>query len=657
MGSKFTGRVKASVLSLAIAATSVPAAMAATPAGAVTEANITADVLKTAAVTLAVDDSTTGTIPAGATSITFTIESEYATSFSYGLGVSTSSSGYWSEHTKTGTWASKGSGYSVDLKVGTNKITVELPSDVTTGTGSKYELRCYYCSHWDNSVGDMVENSVTLTGVSADGGSSTEDPSETPEIPHNNKKSGEWGFTDNGDGTATIWATYTKQLEELDTVLTQGYDEDYYKDHPEEAEEEGYPINSRKFSYSEFGITDLSGITIESLTATIESDTEMATFMYGGGLNVESGSPSDTEYAKVQAGVKESGSYWYNDMGAEEVEKFEAAGVEFGITPGNGCTATDAGTYYNAYWEVPAEVQKDVTTRSNDSISFQFWYGVGAEEAELKTVTLTGAALTYTKTVTVPYTASVETAVKSELTYSDTDLNSLKVPYADLGIDEKKKVYAIRFDISTTSDIEKLVYNVGTSTSSEATDYWYQDEVSYVVLNAGDTAELMWIVPKNLAGTTADTNIIGTDGEVYFGYYYGAADSIKIDNIEVYYDEPVVTTTTTTATVTTTTTTKAATTTTTAKATTTTTKAVTTTTTAPTTADVDKVYGDANGDGIVSVADPTLIMQVAANPNDFSIKDEDKPYADVSGGGDGITPADALTIQKYLAGSVSKLPE
>lgn len=69
------------------------------------------------------------------------------------------------------------------------------------------------------------------------------------------------------------------------------------------------------------------------------------------------------------------------------------------------------------------------------------------------------------------------------------------------------------------------------------------------------------------------------------------------------------------------------------------------------------LYGDANGDGEVSVADATLIMQVVANPDSFSIKDEDKPYADVSGDGDGITAADALAIQKYLIGEISKLPE
>ena len=70
----------------------------------------------------------------------------------------------------------------------------------------------------------------------------------------------------------------------------------------------------------------------------------------------------------------------------------------------------------------------------------------------------------------------------------------------------------------------------------------------------------------------------------------------------------------------------------------------------------NKIMGDANGDGTVSVADPTLIMQAAANPDVFAVKDEDKPYADVIGGGDGITSEDALAIQKFLSGTVASLP-
>lgn len=70
--------------------------------------------------------------------------------------------------------------------------------------------------------------------------------------------------------------------------------------------------------------------------------------------------------------------------------------------------------------------------------------------------------------------------------------------------------------------------------------------------------------------------------------------------------------------------------------------------------DGDVTWGDANDDGTVSVADPTLIMQAAANPNEFTVTNA--KAADVSGGGDGVTSADALVIQCFLAGSIDALP-
>ena len=69
------------------------------------------------------------------------------------------------------------------------------------------------------------------------------------------------------------------------------------------------------------------------------------------------------------------------------------------------------------------------------------------------------------------------------------------------------------------------------------------------------------------------------------------------------------------------------------------------------------VYGDANCDGFVSVADPTLIMQSIANPTDFTLDEKGKNNADVNERGDGVTSADALSIQKFLAGSLEELPE
>lgn len=95
--------------------------------------------------------------------------------------------------------------------------------------------------------------------------------------------------------------------------------------------------------------------------------------------------------------------------------------------------------------------------------------------------------------------------------------------------------------------------------------------------------------------------------------------------------------------------------------------AVTTTTTTPTettaatsepadttTAVKPFLYGDANDDGEVNVADATLIMQAAAAPSEYSVIS--KEQADVTGGSDGVTAADALAIQKFLVGTIAKLP-
>ncbi len=105
------------------------------------------------------------------------------------------------------------------------------------------------------------------------------------------------------------------------------------------------------------------------------------------------------------------------------------------------------------------------------------------------------------------------------------------------------------------------------------------------------------------------------------------------------------------------------TTTTTTSATTTTT--TTTTTTAPvTTVDLKAEFdakvtkwGDANNDGSVDMGDVVLIMQSLANPNKYKLSGAGVYNADVSEAGGGITNTDALTIQKFLLGLISKLPE
>ena len=133
------------------------------------------------------------------------------------------------------------------------------------------------------------------------------------------------------------------------------------------------------------------------------------------------------------------------------------------------------------------------------------------------------------------------------------------------------------------------------------------------------------------------------------GYHMnGGVSQVSVPDAYAAGTTPVVVTTTTAAATTTTETTTTTTVSTTEK------PAETTTTTAP--APAGKA-GDANGDGQVDMADVVLIMQSLANPDKYQVAPENVALADVSGGRNGITTADALAIQRYLLGTLPALPE
>ncbi|MBR4509673.1 MAG: cellulase family glycosylhydrolase [Ruminococcus sp.] len=100
---------------------------------------------------------------------------------------------------------------------------------------------------------------------------------------------------------------------------------------------------------------------------------------------------------------------------------------------------------------------------------------------------------------------------------------------------------------------------------------------------------------------------------------------------------PVVTTTTTVTTTSTTTTT---------------TTTATTTQESTTQPDEKRIAGDVNLDGNVTVADAVAILQYIGNKDKYPLSSTAKANADVSGNGDGVTPNDALTIQKVDAGLI-----
>lgn len=66
-------------------------------------------------------------------------------------------------------------------------------------------------------------------------------------------------------------------------------------------------------------------------------------------------------------------------------------------------------------------------------------------------------------------------------------------------------------------------------------------------------------------------------------------------------------------------------------------------------------FGDANCDGEVTVADAAAILQYLGNKNKFPLSEQGLKNADVDGKA-GVTTTDALAIQNYKSGLVSKLP-
>ena len=696
-----TKRMQAIVMSAILASVAVPASMISTASAVFAPSAVEATV-KTASTALKAGvDLKKESIPTKydeknplkniVVNVTSDVEGEV--SFSYGFGI-TGADG-WLEFTEDGKFTTgEGSGYAIKLNKGKNQVVIDLSDiDLQYGEYGNFEFRCYYCSYWDNSTSKMVETNVTFDGYSYNDDVTVvkpdpdnpdnpnpdkpnpEDPKENV-IPDNNKhtngtnseNSKNWTFKDNGDGTATISSTIAKQIdgEALgDIVLTKGYDEDYYAANPNDSADK--PINSHKFKFSDFGLTDMDGVIIESLTCTIESDKEMDQLVYGGGINVKPGSPADTEYAKQIAGIpgKEQAGYWYNDMGDGDepgsVNSFINQGVEFGITPGNGGKVFGAGSYAEIYWEVPAEVQPYVSDSSTDTLSFQYWWGNDVDGEEVESVKLTNAVLTYTKTVTVPYDGSVATAVKKTINHTGNDAaKNLEIDYADLGVDETKDVYAIKFEVSANAPIGKLIYNVGTGVEETVNpDYWFQEAGNYAILDADKTVDIMWIAPTAIAGDKDHPNGINTkDGKLLIGYYYGEVDAISIDNIEIYYaDAPTTTITTTATTATKPTTTTSATTAATTKATTAATTVATTTAPVTTTEASLKVtiWGDANCDGAVDLADATAIIQHIGNEGKYALSEQGALNANiVDNEGSGITGADAMLIQRMEAGQIKQ---
>lgn len=87
-----------------------------------------------------------------------------------------------------------------------------------------------------------------------------------------------------------------------------------------------------------------------------------------------------------------------------------------------------------------------------------------------------------------------------------------------------------------------------------------------------------------------------------------------------------------------------------------TTKPTTQPTTSPTTGGENKtLYGDANCDGEVNIADSTAIIQSLANKDKYGLSEQGAINADIDGS-EGVTGSDALIIMQLEAGFITEIP-
>lgn len=77
------------------------------------------------------------------------------------------------------------------------------------------------------------------------------------------------------------------------------------------------------------------------------------------------------------------------------------------------------------------------------------------------------------------------------------------------------------------------------------------------------------------------------------------------------------------------------------------------------------IYGDANCDGEVRLSDAILVLQAIGNPDAYGLNGSDPTHitaqglinGDVASRGDGLTSADAISIQRFILELVNELPE
>lgn len=495
------------------------------------------------------------------TTLQFNFEAEdVVTQFSYYFGCAADKShNYWWDYKDPET----DEAYKCTPYAKSFSVVIEIPSYANfKDTDGKFQIQnCYTEMINEETKKKTARADIKLVSIEANGTTDTsngEKPDWIPAPPDPNLPKGEENtgglnyssansevkvgdFKENGDGTATITTLNSLKITDLDIDLTPGdaCSEEYYATEAgggyksESAiRADGLPLNSHKFSYADFnfnpGVTVQPNAKVKSLSVTLkaaDADANITRIMYGGGLNVNYKSKSDTEYAKLQAGLKDdkNAGYWYNDAGPEVLQQCTDAGVVWGngvddsfkVGGGTDLAKQDMGGYITLTWDVPAAVLADATAKITDLISFQLWYVEAGNDAYTDALTIVDASLTYEETMTFPYgkTASLSKAGTGKAG------DSVDMEYSKFGMEYEKTadVYAVQFDVTLPNDANQVQVGAGTSLLEKrgVTDNWLQTDDIFVSESGNATHPILLYWEPTTAGKRPDAQDTKTPNAAY----------------------------------------------------------------------------------------------------------------------------------------------
>ncbi len=191
--------------------------------------------------------------------------------------------------------------------------------------------------------------------------------------------------------------------------------------------------------------------------------------------------------------------------------------------------------------------------------------------------------------------------------------------WSQFGISANEKVKKVEINISSSKDIGKWQGAFGSSTKV-APEYWTQsNEMEQTI--SGKSGTITW----NVDSATADIIQYNYGGELKFGIWWIDCGQFIIDSIKVYTDGA------------------------------SSNQPTPSTTTIQNNPSVS-IYGDANEDGKVDVADVVAVAAYVGNKDNNKMSAKGLANADVHNTGNGLTADDALVIQQFLAKIITTLP-